>query len=42
MEQLGEDSERPIQKAKMEVVLKKSPNFHDIIAAEASSNGRSS
>jgi hypothetical protein len=36
MEVLGEDRQRPVQKAKMEIVLRKSPDFHDIIAAEAS------
>lgn len=35
MEILGEDRQRPVQKAKMEIVLHKSPDFHDIIAAEA-------
>jgi len=41
MEVLGEDRQRPVQKAKMEIVLKKSADFHDIVAAEAS-NGRTS
>mgnify|MGYP001806871587 CR=1 FL=1 len=35
MEVLGEDRQRPVQKAKMEIVLKKSPDFDSIIAAEA-------
>jgi hypothetical protein len=35
MEVLGEDRQRPVQKAKMEIGLKKSPDFDSIIAAEA-------
>lgn len=38
MEVLGEDRQRPVQKAKMEIALKKSPDFDAIIAAEASNS----
>lgn len=38
MEVLGEDRQRPVQKAKMEIGLKKSPDFDAIIAAEASND----
>lgn len=40
METLGEERQRPVQKAKMEIVIKRSPDFHDIIAAEAANGGR--
>lgn len=39
MEVLGEDRQRPVQKAKMEIALKKSPDFDAIIAAEAKDDG---
>jgi hypothetical protein len=35
MEVLGEDRQRPVQKAKMEIMLRKSEDFHKIIAEEA-------
>jgi hypothetical protein len=40
METLGEERQRPVQKAKMEIVIKRSPEFHNIIAAEAANGGR--
>lgn len=40
MDTLGEGRQRPVQKAKMEIWLKKSADFDSIMAAERENGGR--